>query len=123
MTTTQNFRPAGMSSQDRLNVPTECGCCGREGLKTTVKMVDDNGSILWMGTGCAAKAMGVGVDLFKRAAKDADAVIANENIAAQRAETDRWFAFLDANVPGLAVTEQIAALGGLAAARAAFRTA
>ncbi len=122
-TMTKSYTPAGMSSLDRVNTPTECGCCGRQGLKTTVKMAAPDGGIVWMGTGCAAKAMGIDGPTFRDVAREADATIERARQAAANAETDRWFAFLDSQVPGVAVIEQIAALGGIAAAREAYKTA
>jgi hypothetical protein len=118
---TKSYRPAGMSAQDRLNMPTECSCCGREGLKRTVKLVSPDGFTVWMGTGCAAKAMGIDGPTFRDLAKAADAELEGARRAEQAAETARWFAFLDAHSDAASVSEQITALGGLAAARAAYK--
>ncbi len=124
---TTTYRPAGMSFMDRMNVPTTCGCCDRQGLKTTVKLVGPAGEIVWMGTGCAAKAMGVGVDVFRRAAREADTVLASAEAAAAKvvsdAECARWFAWLTFHAGPGDVIVQIGRLGGYAAARAAYRAA
>src|SRR5262245_15185847 len=123
--TTTTFRPAGMSFVDRMNVPTECGCCGRSGLKTTVKLAGSDGSIVWMGTGCAAKAMSIGIAEFKALARKADAEVETAESAAraaiQAAESTRWCSFLTANAGPGEIGDQIARLGGFAAARALYR--
>lgn len=118
------WTPAGMSFLDRLNTPTECGCCGREGLKKTVKM-SGPGGIVWMGTTCAAKAMNLGVAQFRTEARTADTAVADaeraERDAANNADEVAWEAYLLTHAgPGPRV-EQIARLGGFGAARAAFR--
>jgi len=68
MNTTQSvrFRPAHLSTFERFNVPSVCGCCGREGLKKTVK-VTNGVTTMFMGTGCAAKACKLSTDAFKAA--------------------------------------------------------
>lgn len=68
MTTTQSvrFRPVHLSAFERFNVPSTCGCCGREGLKKTVK-VSNGAATMFMGTGCAAKACKLSTDGFKAA--------------------------------------------------------
>lgn len=68
MSTTRatKFRPVHLSAFERFNVPTTCGCCGREGLKTTVK-VSNGVTTMFMGTGCAAKACKLSTDGFKAA--------------------------------------------------------
>lgn len=125
--TTTTYRPAGTSALERRNVPTECGCCGRTDLNTTVKLAGDDGSVVWMGTGCAAKAMGIGIPAFRKAAKAADTATeleARREANRKEAEQDaRWDAFLEATAgPGERLT-QIARLGGIAAARDAFLAA
>ena len=87
--------------------------------------MSDGNSIIWMGTGCAAKAMGVGVGIYRKAAKAAD----TEVFIAERAEVKRlddircahWFAWLTANAGPGDVSTQIARLGGFAAAKVAYR--
>jgi hypothetical protein len=68
MNTTQStkFRPVHLSAFERFNVPTMCGCCGRDGLKKTVK-VSNGVTTMFMGTGCAAKACKLSADGFKSA--------------------------------------------------------
>lgn len=127
MTDYTNYRPAGMSAFDRLNTPTECGHCGRSGLKVTVKMVDPAGVTVWMGTGCAAKALGMPAVEFNALRKAADAAVASAEEAARRLAADAahaaWKAFLDSAAgPGDTVL-QITRLGGYAAARAAYKVA
>lgn len=118
MTTT--YRPAGTSALERMNTPTTCGCCGREDLKATVKLAGSDGSIVWMGTGCAAKAMGVGIADFRTQAKAADKVIADAEAAARKAISDAadaaWGAFLDEHAGPGDRFEQIQRLGGFGAA-------
>jgi ribosomal protein L37AE/L43A len=117
--TTLRLRPAATSAQERANVPTTCQCCGREGLKRTVKMTD-GAAVLWLGTGCAAKAMGVGIKEYQKAA---DAVQSEADKAAQaawRAEDARWGEFLTAAAGPGQRFEQIARLGGGVAARARY---
>lgn len=95
-TTQKNFRPIGLSAFERFNLPSTCGCCGREGLKKTVKMTDGT-TIVFMGTGCAQKAMDIDPDNFK---------------AAQKRTQLRWDrggayrAFLDAICPAFAGSEE-----------------
>lgn len=100
-TTSTKYRPAATSAFERYSTPSECGCCGRENLKTTVKMAAPDGSIVWMGTGCAAKAMGVGVKEYKAAAKSvedaAEAVRKAARCAFLRAQAIRWTAYCAAN--------------------------
>lgn len=113
-----------MDAFDRVNGgPTTCQHCGREDLLRTVKMTD-GAAVMWLGRGCAAKAMGVGLREYDRAAKavqdEADAAERRAREAAWKAEDARWQAFLDARAPGLDRFSQIQALGGYAAARAAF---
>lgn len=120
------YRPAGTSALERMNTPTECGCCGRSDLKTTVKMEAD-GIIVWMGTGCAAKAMGVGIPEYRKAAKTADEVADRAGrIAANarsQAEFARWDDFLTDAAGAGAVADKIARLGGFAAASALYCSA
>lgn len=123
--TATKFRPAATSAMERANVPSVCGCCGREELKKTVK-VTDGVTTMWMGTGCAAKACGVGVREFSRDLKTAQ----NAQDAAERAERDRehaahmarWSAHLNARCPAFAgdIFRQVQSLGGFKAAREGF---
>lgn len=124
-TTTATYRPAGTSAFERTNTPTDCGHCERTGLKTTVKMVDPSGVIVWMGTGCATKAMGMPAAEFNKLRKAADAEATDidrraRQIAADAADV-RWQAFLDgAAGPGDRI-EQIRRLGGITEARRGYR--
>ncbi len=86
---------------------------------------------MWMGTGCAAKACGVGIKEFRKALKveqDAhDTAEAAAKEAAHRAADDKWQAFLNARA-GMILDwsgkpdrfRQIEALGGYPAAKAAY---
>ena len=91
----KNFRPVGLSPFERFALPSTCGCCGRENLKKTVKMTDGS-AVIFMGTGCAQKAMNVDPDNFKHA---------------QRRAQERWErveayrAYLDVIVPQFAGQE------------------
>ena len=125
---TTKSRPAATSAMERANVPSTCQCCGREDLQKTVKVTDGT-TTLWMGTGCAAKACGMGIKEFGKALKSEqttqDAADRRAEDEARRAELARWFAFLDGACPahkGVAF-EQIRVLGGINAARAAYKAA
>lgn len=119
---TQRWTPAGTSAQERLNNPSECGCCGRQGLKKTIKMRAVGGaSILWMGVGCAAKAAVLGVKQLQEAAALADDAIMLAERCAGRSADAAWQAFLDSRTTvGLDRFTQIQKLGGYKAAKAAF---
>lgn len=81
MNTTQTvrFHPAHLSAFERFNMPTTCGCCGREGLKKTVKVTDGT-RVLFMGTGCAMKACRMGEKSFAKAQAEASAKRYNDNL-------------------------------------------
>lgn len=52
------YTTAAMTASERLgNRPDECGCCTRAGLLHIVKLRHASGSVVWMGTGCAAVAL------------------------------------------------------------------
>jgi hypothetical protein len=95
MNATKTFRPVGLSPFERFNLPSTCGCCGRTGLKKTVKMTD-GAAIIFMGTGCAQNAMNIDPDNFRTAQRRAQDK--HERIGAYRA-------FLDAIVPAFAGQE------------------
>ncbi len=131
---TTRFRPAPMTAFERQSSPTECQHCGRVELRRTVKVTDGD-AVLWLGTGCAAKAMGVGLTEYRREAKAVqDAAEAAEQAArdaADRAKHAAWVAFLDRAAPPAtihtdfgprkaSVGERIKALGGMTSARAMF---
>lgn len=133
-TATTRFRPAPMNAFERLSSPTECQRCGRVELRRTVKVTDGD-AVLWLGTGCAAKAMGVGLTEYHREAKAvqdaADAAERHARSVADRAQDAAWQAFLDRAAPPWRIEsdfggrmagrfEQIKALGGMTAARAMF---
>jgi hypothetical protein len=119
------YRFAELGPGESLQSPDACDCCGREGLKKTVKLVNPTGRVVWFGTGCAARAMGLR-PLEVRAAKAGAEARAEANaIAARRQEEARqdaaWTLFLSKHAPGLDRFEAIQALGGMAAARAKFK--
>lgn len=93
--TQKTFRPVGLTPFERFNLPSTCGCCGRTGLKKTVKMTDGT-AIIFMGTGCAMNAMNIDPDNFKASQKRAQAKW--DKVGAFRA-------YLDAIVPQFAGQE------------------
>jgi hypothetical protein len=97
------YRFAELGPGESLQSPDACDCCGREGLKKTVKLVNPAGRVVWFGTGCAARAMGLR-PLQEEARQDA-----------------AWTLFLSKHAPGLDRFEAIQALGGMAVARAKFK--
>ncbi len=101
-TTADKFRPAATSAMERANVPSVCECCGREDLKKTVK-VTNGATTMWMGTGCAAKACGVGIKDFGKALKaeqdQHDAAERKAHYNAVAAERARWQDFLNERAP------------------------
>lgn len=135
MTTRNGYRYAELEPGESFQSPDVCDCCGREGLKRTVKLVNPAGRSVWFGVGCAARAMSVGVDEVRAARKDAEArAWQNEQKArdeARRAADEPFQAFLnDAAGTGPDVAEweggqtsrfkQLEKLGGYAAARALY---
>ena len=126
------FRFAALARGESLQSPDVCACCGRDGLKKTVKLINPAGRAVWFGTGCAARAMGVKPLVVRDAARSAEMTAADierrERATEERAEDMRWQAFLDEVAPSAAVSwdgrpnrfEQIDRLGGYAAARAAY---
>lgn len=123
---TLKLRPAPMNALDRVSGgPTTCQHCGREDLLRTVKMTD-GAAVMWLGRGCAAKAMGVGLREFGRAQKavqdEADAAERRAREAERQAEYNAFQAWLDATVaPKGDRFRQLEALGGYAAANAAYK--
>lgn len=129
MNTTHNgFRFAELARGESLQSQDVCDCCGREGLKKTVKLISPEGRVVWFGVGCAAKAMGVGVDVAREARKAAieteqDRVKADADRARRQAD-EAWQTFLDARAgAGRDRFSQIDRLGGYKAARAMFEAA
>lgn len=96
------FRPVHLSAFERFNVPSVCGCCGREGLKKTVK-VSNGVTTMFMGTGCAAKACKLSTDGFK--------------VAQAKAAANAHHAFLNILCPEFAgeSAKQVALIGARAA--------
>lgn len=106
-------------------MPSTCECCGREGLKRTVKMTNGT-AVMWMGVGCAAKGTGVSVREINAAEREVQSAADEEDRKtreiASRAAHARWQAHLDARCPEHRgnVFEQIRALGGMAQAREGY---
>lgn len=102
-----------------------CDCCGKTGLKSTVALSIDGGEPVYFGVTCAARALRVGVKEVKAATKAADDAKAAADKARRDAEhaayMTKWTAFLNAQVPGRNMIDQIATLGGMAKARAMFQ--
>jgi len=104
-----------------------CDCCGKSNLKRTVALADadDDGEVVFFGTTCAARAMKIpAADVRKGArtaqrAKDKAAQMARVN--AQAREWGVWSAWLKEKTGKTEIAEAIAAMGGFAAARAAFQ--
>lgn len=123
------YRFAEFARGESLQSPDVCDCCGREGLKKTVKLINPEGRVVWFGVGCAARAMSCPEKLVRREREDA---IDRERLAARteqfqkdQAEDAVWQAFLDGASAEHAGNrfKQIAALGGYPAARAQFLAA
>lgn len=127
---TNGYTFASLSIGEALQSPDTCDCCGRDGLKRTVKLVNPDGNVVWFGTGCAAVAMSTPEKLVKSAArKQVEAAKARE---AARVNAERnaafadWQAFLNAHTaPELhgEIFRQVEALGGMKAARALYAAA
>jgi hypothetical protein len=120
--TLNGFRYAELARGESLCSPDVCGCCGREGLKKTIKLVAPDGVAVWFGVGCAAKALGVGIKVTRQARAEqieaAEAAERAERKAISDAAAAAWFAFLTRAAGPGEVWEQIQRLGGIAAARA-----
>lgn len=125
MSNENTFRPDATSAIERASVPTTCQCCGREGLRRTVKMTDGT-AVMWMGVGCAAKGTGVSVREINAAERNVQTVAdeADRKAAddAHRVTMVRWQTHLNARCPEHRgeVFLQIQALGGMARAREGF---
>jgi hypothetical protein len=76
---------------------TECDCCGRTGLKSTVAL-ENEGEIVYFGVVCAAKATGRAAKVIRSEASAADEAKRRAEReareAADRLERNRWFAWL-----------------------------
>lgn len=101
-----------------------CGCCGKTGLKRTVRMRLENGEVEYLGTTCAARATGTTAAEARVAALDAQRaadLTARAAVDAPRvAEAVAWLQFLVDRTGGGEVAAMVEKLGGFAAARAAF---
>lgn len=104
--------------------PSECGCCGRSELKKTVPVRPvAGGDVVWMGTGCAARACGVGVPEFRRQVEALEKTERDAAARIQNAEQVRWEAWVMAKTGRRLVDafDAIQALGGMASVRAQYR--
>ena len=103
-----------------------CDSCGRTNLKRTVALQPPAGPAVFFGTSCAARSLRIparDVRVQIRAtlkAEKAAAMAARSAVhrAAADARAAEWRAFLDAHAPAGHIADQIAHLGGYAAARA-----
>ncbi len=109
-----------------------CDCCGRADLKSTVALSIDDGDAVYYGTTCAALALQMEVKAIRQGTKAADDAKAEAERAAReaahRAEQAAWEAFLAQT--GMRdwggrvdVARAIEKLGGIAAARVAYKAA
>jgi hypothetical protein len=134
MNTTHNgFRFAELARGESLCSPETCDCCGREGLKKTIKLISPEGRVVWFGTGCAARAMSCKPLVVRKAREeqiDADTqAIRRARFLAEFEEDARFGAFLDAAAPDVPKCwdgksnriAQIGALGGWKAASALYK--
>jgi hypothetical protein len=119
------YKFADLAPGDSHTSPNTCSCCGREGLKRTVKLLSPAGVVVWFGVGCAAKACGVGTLAINRGEK-AQKTSATQAASAMRQEMAReeqarWEAWLNANAGRGPIPEQVERLGGFSMAREAYR--
>lgn len=63
---------------------TDCGCCGRGGLKGTTVLKDSDGEFHFYGSVCGAKALGWTVQDFNKAGKSAQKQREQARIKARR---------------------------------------
>lgn len=117
-----------LGTSDEVNT---CDCCGRKDLKSTVALETEEGQTVFFGVVCAANALKRTAKEVKSEAKKADEAKRQAELRAQQAASlardAKWQAFLDSKCPGLRDFQgkgdrirQIAALGGMSAARALF---
>lgn len=101
-----------------------CEHCGRTNLKKTVAISVDGGVVVYYGTTCAAAAVNVGKAAIAKAIKAVEVATATAATAAKAkaaaASTAEFHAFLSVAAPTASVSDSILALGGFAAAKAAF---
>lgn len=102
-----------------------CDCCGRSDLKSTVALEDETGDVMHFGVVCAARATKRPTNDIRNDARTADKARRDAEQSARdvahRMADARWQTFLDGRAPGLERINQIAKLGGMAAARAAYQ--
>src|SRR5690606_32454635 len=98
MKTETKFEYAVLGPGESLCSPDTCDCCGRDGLKKTVKLVHPSGNAVWYGVGCAAKAMSLKNGEVERARKaqisDLEDSERKSRAVAFHAEQAEWVAFL-----------------------------
>jgi len=93
-------------------------------LKRTVPVRPAHGGeVVWMGTGCAAKACGVGVREYHAEVARLELSAREAESSVLRAEQARWEAWVLARVgkPLVDALDEIRALGGVTALRKAYR--
>ena len=110
---------------------TTCDCCGRENLKVAVALwAAEDGEEIYMGTSCAARALGMTAKEVKHRSDAAE----RERIEAESAEWQRitdkrhqaWLAFLVRETGGiyycdeLSIIKMAAAMGGIKVAMSKF---
>jgi hypothetical protein len=104
-----------------------CECCGRKDLKRAVALADESGEVVFMGVVCAAAALKLPAAEVRTGAKNAqlarDLKLAAEKEAQRAAEFHAWARFLREQTGLAEVAPAILALGGITAARDAFRNA
>lgn len=126
------YRFAELATGESLTSPDTCDCCERTGLKKTVKLVNPAGRVVWFGVGCAARAMGCEPMVVRKARAEAlTAAEENERKARSEAhakEDAAYQAFLDTHAGIVNAWDgkrdrfrQAEKLGGIGAARAAYR--
>lgn len=102
-----------------------CECCGRADLKRAVALADEHGEVVYMGVVCAAAALKLPAPHVRAQAKNAQARREAADLKAKEAkaaaEFAAWAKFLRERTGFADVPQAIQALGGFAAARAAFR--
>ena len=130
----KGFRYAALARGESLMSPDTCDCCGRTGLKKTIKLINPSGNPVWFGCGCAAKAMGIGIKIVDKARIEQVKTLADmerdEQIAIWKAENARFDAWLAATVgefkdwSGMPNRiKQLEAAGGMIKARADYKLA
>lgn len=102
-----------------------CECCGRKDLKRAVALADEHGEVVFMGVVCAAAALKLPAPHVRAQAKNAqaerDAAAQKAKDAKAQAEFQAWAQFLRERTGLAEIAPAILALGGITAARTAFR--